>query len=300
MELEYLDKCPVCKQAHTKNTFIVCNDFTVSNEKFNLDECKSCGFVFTNPRPNAKTIGPYYNAESYISHTDSNKGLINKIYKNVRNITLKGKIDLINKYKSNKGRLLDIGTGTGYFISAAENNGWKVTGVEPDDSARKQAKSKINGIINQDLFCCFDESDSFDTITMWHVLEHVHLLEESLEKIKQILSPTGRLIVAVPNCESYDAAYYKEYWAAYDVPRHLYHFKKADINTLFARYGFEVVETKGMIFDSYYVSMLSEKYKNNGNSNLLTLFKAFMVGLKSNLNANGNNHSSLIYVLKKK
>jgi 2-polyprenyl-3-methyl-5-hydroxy-6-metoxy-1,4-benzoquinol methylase len=293
--MEQLNNCPVC-QSQTFEEYLTIQDYTVSQEQFKIVTCQKCGFRFTNPRPNGEAIGEYYKAESYISHTNTSKGLISKIYQEVRKFTLKGKLNLINRLSPNRGKLLDVGCGTGMFLNVAKENGWKVNGIEPDAGARAIAEETNQIKIKQEVLSSF-ENEAFEVITLWHVLEHVHELNATIDWLKDRLSKDGSLIIAVPNHESKDAEIYKEQWAAYDVPRHLYHFSQKSIEQLFANHGFELKETLPMKFDSFYVSMLSTKYQT-GKINYL---KAIIDGLKSNLSAekNNQNYSSLIYVFKK-
>jgi 2-polyprenyl-3-methyl-5-hydroxy-6-metoxy-1,4-benzoquinol methylase len=293
--MEQLNNCPVC-QSQTFEEYLTVKDYTVSQEQFKIVTCKKCGFKFTNPRPDGEAIGEYYKAESYISHTNTSKGLISKIYQEVRKFTLKGKLNLINRLSPKNGKLLDVGCGTGMFLNVARENGWKVNGIEPDAGARAIAEENNQIKIKQEILGSF-ENETFEVITLWHVLEHVHELNATIDWLKERLSKEGSLLIAVPNHESKDAEIYQEQWAAYDVPRHLYHFSQKSIKELFANYGFELKEILPMKFDSFYVSMLSTKYQT-GKINFL---KAFMDGLKSNILAEGNNqnYSSLIYVFKK-
>ena len=299
--LEKLKECPVCGHNHFKD-FKTCKDYTVSKELFNIVSCESCGFKFTNPRPTQETIGAYYKSEEYVSHTNSKKGIINTIYQIVRKRTLKEKVSLINSLVPNKGKILDMGCGTGFFLQACKNDGWKISGIEPDEDARKLAKQNTDSVINADIFCCYDELDAFDIVTTWHVVEHIHKLNESIAKVNQVLKSGGIFIIAVPNPGSKDAEMYQENWAAYDVPRHLYHFNQSSINQLLQKHNFELIATKPMVFDSYYVSMLSEKNIGRDINKGINYFKAFSNGLKSNnwAKENNNNYSSLIYIFKKK
>lgn len=293
--MEELRNCPVC-QNNTFTEYLNVQDFTVSQEKFSIQACKKCGFKFTNPRPDLTQIGDYYKAESYISHTNTSKGLISKLYHSVRKYTLKGKLNLINRLIPKKGKLLDVGCGTGMFLNVCRENGWTVNGIEPDNGARQIAEQINEAAIKTEVLTSF-KNETFDVITMWHVLEHVHLLNETVDWLKERLSNSGYLIIAVPNHESKDAEIYQEYWAAYDVPRHLYHFSQKSIKQLFEQKGFSLKETLPMKFDSFYVSMLSTKYQVGK----INYMKAFLDGLKSNLNAGSNNgnYSSLIYIFKK-
>jgi len=291
-----LNSCPICGPTSFK-IVLNCKDYTVSQETFTIVACDGCGFEYTNPRPSDDVIGNYYKSDDYISHSNTKKGIISQLYHSVRNYTLKKKIQLVSKYVS-RGTILDYGSGTGMFLKTCELSGWKAFGIEPDSGARKIV-AEMNLCVyatKHNLISDFPEV-SFDAITLWHVLEHVTDLEDSLSFFKNKLKPHGVLIIAVPNHTSFDAQYYKAFWAAYDVPRHLYHFHKETIEKLLVKFGFNLIETSPMKFDSFYVSMLSEKYKT-GSINYL---KAFFVGLKSNFKAkSAANFSSVIYVFKKK
>lgn len=285
-------ECPICT-SESQEPFLTALDHSVSKETFTIVKCRSCGFHFTNPVPENENIGKYYKSESYVSHSSSNKGIINKIYLLVRKYTLKKKVKLIKK-ESNGKSLLDIGAGTGHFLDVSKKAGFNVLGLEPDSDARMFARENLGVELkpSQDLHHLPDKS--VDAITMWHVLEHVYDLKKDLKKITEVVKDNGVIIVAVPNMNSYDAKYYKDFWAAYDLPIHLYHFVPTDIKRLFADFGFQVDRILPMKFDSFYVSMLSEKYKG-GN-----IFRAFWIGLKSNMKANNESYSSQIYVLRRK
>lgn len=280
-----------------KNKVILtCKDNTVSNEMFDLILDKKLDMLITSPQPKEDELSKYYESEAYISHTDASKSLFDKAYQVVKNYTIKQKIKLINSLNSEKKTILDIGCGTGDFLEACKNNDWKITGVEPNERARNLTIKKTDiGIFINIEEVIENTSNKFDVITMWHVLEHVPNLQEYINSLKNLLKSNGVLIIAVPNYKSHDAVYYEKFWAAYDVPRHLWHFSQKSINLLFKDFGFELVKTLPMKFDAYYVSLLSEKYKS-GKSNP---FKAFYRGFLSNLKAKQNKeYSSLIYILK--
>jgi len=290
--------CPACKSNAIKQA-LAAKDYTVSKELFPIWECSNCTLRFTQDVPNAETIGPYYQSSAYVSHSDTKEGLINKLYHFVREITLKSKRNLVEQYTGlQKGSLLDIGAGTGAFSNTMKEASWNVTGLEPDGNARQVALNKF-GLPLRDASAIYDlASNQFDAITMWHVLEHVHDLQGYLDKFSSFLKTEGKIFIAVPNYTSGDAVTYKEYWAAYDVPRHLYHFSPKSMEMLAASKGFAVKAFKPMWFDSFYVSMLSEQYKN-GKGNL---FMAYWNGCMSNLKAlfNVKKCSSVIYVLSRK
>jgi 2-polyprenyl-3-methyl-5-hydroxy-6-metoxy-1,4-benzoquinol methylase len=287
--------CPVCGSDAIQDVLEV-KDFTVSHKTFPVMECTACTLRFTQDVPDAASISPYYKSEEYISHTDTSKGLINRLYQSVRKRTLKQKRKLIEKTTGiKKGALLDVGSGTGAFVQHMQQHGWNVTGLEPDGDARKVAKES-NGVELTDISRFYQlPAGSFDAITLWHVLEHVHELHAYVQQLTKLLKPNGRLFIALPNYTAKDAAVYKGYWAAYDVPRHLYHFSPAAVKVLMEKNGLQLQNHIPMWFDSFYISMLSSKYKN-GKTNLVA---AFINGFLSNLKAmrDVKKCSSVIYVV---
>jgi 2-polyprenyl-3-methyl-5-hydroxy-6-metoxy-1,4-benzoquinol methylase len=278
-----------------KSIFLSLKDHSVSGESFQLRYNEDLDMLETYPQPEEERLSEYYKSEDYISHTDTKRNLLERVYHLVRRISLKRKLKLINTFNSEEKILLDIGCGTGDFLQAAQQDGWSVTGIEPDDSARQIANSKTdNSVFNISHLEELGEN-SFDVITLWHVLEHLPKLETHIQLFKHLLKPNGTLIIAVPNFKSYDAQLYENYWAAYDVPRHLWHFSKLSIQKLFKNVGLELVKTLPMKFDAYYVCLLSEKYK----SGWMNPFKAIWFGYLSNLKARASKeYSSHIYVLK--
>lgn len=291
--MEHLNQstCPSCG-AQSFSTYLTVKDHFLSKESFNLDLCDNCQLLFTNPRPTLERIGDYYKSEEYVSHSSTKKGIVNRVYAKVRSYTLKKKIALLQELTPGKD-LLDIGAGTGHFLAKAKEAGFHVLGLEPDQDARKVALSE-NGIELKDLSLLHHLNQKFHAITMWHVLEHVYNLQEDLDKISSLIIQDGVLIVAVPNYTSFDAQHYKEYWAAYDVPRHLYHFSPKSIIPLVESKGLKFEKMLPMKFDSYYVSMLSEKYKGG------SLLKAMRIGFLSNRKAKEGLSSSQIYIFRKK
>lgn len=266
-------------------------DYSVSKEIFELHHNPEYDLLMTFPKPSLEKLPSYYESEDYISHTDGKRSLFERVYHFIKRIALKNKLKLINT-QSAKGKLLDIGSGTGDFLVVAKNEGWDITGIEPSAKAKGIAINK--GVNFADSLSVL-ESHSFDIITMWHVLEHVPNLEDYLSELKRLIKPTGTIIIAVPNFKSFDANFYGRHWAAYDVPRHIWHFSKTAIEKLFAEKGIQLTAVLPMKFDSFYVSLLSEKYKT-GRMNFI---RAFFVGLKSNLNGKKTNeYSSHIYILK--
>jgi 2-polyprenyl-3-methyl-5-hydroxy-6-metoxy-1,4-benzoquinol methylase len=276
------------------NTYITVKDYSVSGEEFQLLHNEDLGLLETSPQPSSEKLPDYYKSEDYISHTDTKRNLFERAYHVIRKIALKRKLKLINAFGTEGKSLLDIGCGTGDFLEIAQQNDWTVSGIEPNQSARIIANKKVEAAVYEIEELLKFQDHSFDVITLWHVLEHLPKLEEHILTIKRLLKPNGTLIIAVPNYKSYDAEHYKNFWAAYDVPRHLWHFSKTSIGNLFALENMKVVKTLPMNFDSYYVSLLSEKYK----SGKMNIFKAFKIGWLSNIKAKrSGEYSSLIYVI---
>lgn len=295
---ERLTKCPLCKSGHFLNHSEV-TDFAVSKETFVLCKCTKCDLLFTNPRPDQSEIGPYYEFPQYFSHDDQSKSLTQWVYNKARKRNIQNKISLIQSLL-NTGSWLDYGCGTGELLYAAQENGWKVSGVEPNQKARSLATNKLNKSIKSEL-SEIKSNKKFDIITLFHVLEHIHELKSSLKTLIKHLNSKGYILIAIPNPESFDAKKYGKFWAGWDVPRHLYHFSRSAMIFLEKEFDLELIEEKPMKMDSYYVSMLSETYLDKNISTLKKFWNGFRSGLESNNSAkNSKNYSSTIYIFKKK
>tara|TARA_B100000809_G_scaffold266799_1_gene331710 strand:+ start:13873 stop:14721 length:849 start_codon:yes stop_codon:yes gene_type:complete len=276
-----------------ENFPLTVKDYLVTNEEFTLIYNSEKEMLLTNPQPEANQLSKYYESDNYISHTDNKKGIVSFLYQTVKKRALQNKLNLITSLKKDANNILDIGAGTGDFLKHIKSENRVVFGIEPNKKARALASKK--GINLEESIADF-KGKTFDVITMWHVLEHVPNLEETIKKIEALLNPNGVLIIAVPNYNSFDAAYYKNYWAAFDAPRHLWHFSRNAMKKIFSD-NLISLKTKPMIFDSFYVSLLSEKNKT-GKQNLI---KAFLIGLRSNISAlKSKEYSSLIYCYKKR
>ena len=295
--------CPGCDSSSVK--FVLdTKDYSISGRSFSIWECANCTLRFTQDVPDSASIGPYYKSENYISHTNTSMGFVNRLYQIVRKRTLRQKRRLICKTTGKqRGTLLDVGSGTGAFVNEMKQNGWEVTGLEPDEDARRVAKESFHcELKSTDVLLSLPEN-AFDAITLWHVLEHVHDLKNYLHQFKKLLKPDGRLVIAVPNYTSFDASVYRQYWAAYDVPRHLYHFSPLSMKLLVHKNGMRIIEYKPMWFDSFYVSFLSSKYKNSGQDRQgkTNWLAASWNGFVSNLQAllDKRKCSSVIYIISK-
>lgn len=287
-----IHSCPACGSSELV-THVNCRDYTVSQLDFTIKRCSVCGLGITTPRPGNEQLGDYYKSDDYVSHSNSKTGLINTLYHLVRSRTLKQKVRLI-KSINQPDSILDFGAGTGAFLNSCLEAGLSIRGAEPDKTAIANQPNKVRARTASPE-AIFMENEKFDVITLWHVLEHLPELNADLERLKEKLTYKGQLVIAVPNNTSFDAKSYGAQWAAWDVPRHLWHFSPKSIDALMKQHGMEVVDIKGMWFDSFYVSMLSEKNRNG------SLLRAFFVGLRSNIKARfSTKHicSSQVYIIR--
>jgi SAM-dependent methyltransferase len=293
----HINDCPLCSSVNI-SLYLKCKDHFLSKEVFELFRCQGCGFVFTQDHPEENGSDRYYESDDYISHDDKSPGVLNKIYLLARKIMLTRKREIVESAAGLKrGSLLDIGCGTGYFAGAMKNAGWLVTGLEPNKKAREFSSRKFDlNIISPEQILKLS-SDSFDCITLWHVLEHLNNPFQYAGEFVRLLKPEGVCIIAVPNCSSFDAQYYREYWAAYDVPRHLWHFNPHTIRIFSQRSGFKVERQLNLPFDVFYISILSERYRGS----IAPLLKGMFIGkLFWILSVFRNQRSSsIIYLLRK-
>ncbi|MCQ2304294.1 MAG: class I SAM-dependent methyltransferase [Bacteroidales bacterium] len=289
------NKCPWC-QSEKAHTHLSLKDYFLTQEPFDIMVCDDCGLLYTTPKPSDEKLGDYYKSEAYYSHQENKKGFIPRVYEAVKSVNLKHKIAIATQGKE-PGRLLDIGCGVGDFLHYAEQNGWQCTGAEPSEDAASIAKKRIKAeiMLPKDLEKLPDES--FDVITMWHVLEHVSDLQWQVNQLNRLLKKGGRLVIALPNFRSYDAQYYKDKWAAYDVPRHLNHFSQDSIAKIFNINCLVKIPTQKLVWDAFYISFMSEKYRQKS----LPLLRGIYRGMISNLKAKKSGEwSSLVYVFEKR
>ncbi|MBN2484683.1 MAG: class I SAM-dependent methyltransferase [Bacteroidales bacterium] len=291
-----MKKCLVCNSPDT-SMFLECTDHFVSGEKFIVNRCKTCGFRFTANAPDEMSIAGYYHSENYISHSNTQKGIVNSLYHQVRKFMLGQKCKMIKHFTPGK-KILDIGCGTGHFLNYMQHKGFQVSGVEIEPSARKFAMENFNLAVRSPRETLNEKhTGEFDVVTLWHVLEHIYDIKGYLEWIFDSLKPNGFLFVALPNFDSYDAQKYAKYWAAYDVPRHLWHFNPLTFEKLINQYEFQTIRVKPLVFDAYYNCMMSARYAGKKLSFLQGLF----TGQISNFHSlfNPEKSSSVVYVVKK-
>ena len=278
---------------------LTCVDHYATGEMFHLCRCAECGFLFTQDFPAEAEIGRYYETPDYISHSDTKKGLVNRAYHYVRRYMLRRKARLImNEAHRKEGRLLDIGTGTGYFPATMKTLGWQVQALEKNATARDFARTHFGMEVKHETALADYAPESFDVITLWHVMEHLEHLNETWERLRSLLTDKGVLVIAVPNPSSYDARKYGAYWAAYDVPRHLWHFTPDTMQRFGAKHGFILSARYPMPFDAFYVSMLTERYMHRPAS----FFRGLLVGTLAWFSSlvKKERSSSMIYVFRKK
>jgi SAM-dependent methyltransferase len=298
MEQIVIQSCPLCESKELKQA-MACVDSFVSGEEFSLYTCEYCKFLFTQNFPDEEAMDRYYEAPDYVSHSDTHKGLMNQLYHVVRRMMLRRKVRrVIRESHRKEGRLLDYGAGTGYFAAAMQRKGWSVEAMEKSERARSfaQAHFGLECLPPEKLADCAPEQ--YDVITLWHVMEHIEKVNEAWATFHRLLKADGILVAAVPNGDSYDAQKYGKAWAAYDVPRHLWHFTPDTMRLFGAKHDFVLAGSYPMPFDAFYISMLSEK----GLRRRFPLLRGTWSGMVGGLNAIGNKErsSSIVYVFKKR
>jgi len=293
--METITYCPICNNIEFSN-FLKTKDYFYSKKEFTIQECLSCGFRFTNPRPQESKLNSYYDSENYLSYSSQKRGLLPCFYNLIKNYSIRKKYNFIKKLTSGNS-ILDIGSGSGEFLNYFNKKNWQTLGIEPNKYARDYSSTTYSLDIQDETYISIIKDNSFDIITLWHVLEHVPNLNERILQVKRILKDTGVIIIAVPICNSFDAKHYNKYWAAYDVPRHFYHFTQSSITKLMEKHKLSISKIIPLVFDSFYISMVSEKYKSGS----LKLINSLLIGLSSNLSAyfGTKDYSSLIFVIKK-
>lgn len=289
----HFEKCPVCESSNINN-YLKTKDWGFSGELFQIVKCNACDFAFTQDAPDQESIAKYYHHADYISHTDTANSLLFKIYHLVRKRMLLTKQKWVEKHAA-KGKILDIGAGTGYFLQQMKWANWHIEGFEPEKAARDIAKNKLAIDLFDDFEKIVENKNYLDAISMWHVLEHVHDLNQYFEYFNTMLKEDGKVFIAVPNYTATDAQLYKENWAAWDVPKHLWHFSPKALDTLAQKHQFEIEKRYALPFDAFYIALLSEK-------TFIGKIRAVFVGIYAFLSTKINieKASSIAYVLKRK
>ena len=290
-----MTNCPFCRSSnHVHHLHL--KDYFLSQEEFDIVACSDCGLLFTSPRPETSKIQAYYDSSKYLSHQENNSGFIPRLYEVIKSINLNRKLKIATLGKTGLS-VLDIGCGTGDFLHKAQVHNCNVSALEPNEHAREIAAKRLNKQIFRPEDISTIPDDSFDVITMWHVLEHVEDLQDEVHHLHRMLRNGGRLVIAVPNHNSYDAQYYKDKWAAWDVPRHLSHFDKNSMKRVFSIYNdLKMSDITTLRWDSYYISLLGEKYLNHSFPLLRAAYRGFLSNLKA---LSTGEYSTLVYVFDK-
>ena len=289
--------CPWCGSKNS-HLHLQLKDYFLTQESFEIVECDDCHLLYTTPRPTPDVIGNYYKSENYFSHQENKKGFVPRIYEAVKKVNIKRKFALATDgiLLENDRQMLEIGCGVGDFLHYAEQKGWHCYGAEPSDDAVKILKLKSDAkVVKPEQIESFSDA-SFDLICMWHVLEHVDNLKWQITQLKRLAKPHGRIVVAVPNYQSYDARFYHDKWAAYDVPRHLNHFSREFVFNQLNDSELILKSVHPLVWDSFYVSYMSEQFLNHR----MPLLRGFCRGLISNGKALvSGQYSSLVYVFER-
>lgn len=276
-----------------------CTDYLVSMEEFNICKCRQCDFIFTADYPDASEAGRYYESPEYISHSDSRRTLTDRAYQFARKIMLRRKRRMVIETTGlAKGNVLDIGSGTGHFLNVMKEAGWDITGIEINKSAREYAASQFSLKVLPPEELKALPSEEFDCITLWHVAEHLYDLNRYFNEIKRLLKPDGIVLVALPNSYSFDSAHFGKFWAAYDVPRHLWHFNYMTFPDFASKAEFTISSIRPLPLDVFYISILSEKHKKNPAPFITGIIKGAYFSMLSIFNRLKS--SSLVFVLKRK
>lgn len=268
-------------------------DHFLSQEVFEIKNTEWPGVKKTSPIP--LYLDKYYESKNYISHYQERKTLKNRLYKFFQLFNLKYKKNILKNLVPKGSKVLDYGAGAGEFANLLQHD-FETLAFEPNNNAAFfLIKKLITGKVIQNLDEI--ENKSLSAITLWHVLEHIPDPKNILKVFWDKLEDGGYLVLALPNPNSLDAKIYQEYWAAWDVPRHLYHYNENGIKEITKDY-FLLKATKPLILDAYYISWISEKYQKK--NPIMAFIKGVWNGYKSNKKAKKTGeYSSKIYVLKK-
>ena len=280
-----LINCPVC-DSNDSSLYIKLKDrFKTNNETFSLVQCK-CAFVYLSPRPNENTISKFYKNNDYSPHAETSL-----FYKIAQKISFRWKLKIISKYSINYNKpfILDYGSGKGEFADYLIKKSFDIDKYDPIFTDKSTKMYSDSNQINK----------QYNIITLWHSLEHVHRLNQTLDKIYQLLSDKGVLLIAVPNINASEKQYFRDKWVAYDAPRHLYHFSSETMLKFLNKHGLEMIELKPIYQDTFYNTYLSLSSKYF----LIKLIKTCYISIISFLKilfSNKQKSSSLLYICIKK
>lgn len=280
MKVEILEQCPSCGSNQIEKGETI-KDHFYSKEDFQIANCLECGLLFTQNRPDKESIGIYYDSTNYVSHDSSKKSLLTWVYQQARKYMLKKKFQIIRPFKPELSRILDYGAGDGHFVEYLLQLGKKAEGIEPSEMARHNFEKRNN----KKLFAGLNNlepSQLFQVITLWHVLEHIHDLNPTMELLLSHLESKGIIVIAVPNQKSIDKKEFGANWAAWDVPRHLYHWDEKSLSCFMEKFGLKRIYINQLPLDPFYIGLVSAKYADK--NSLVGLYQ----GLRSYFHGKNN------------
>lgn len=238
--------CNLCGSTEAE-VAITAQDFLLERPDAQVQfvKCDRCGLFYQNPRPTPEEMMSHYpsNYEPFDLHPDDERS--SRLERIAVNYGLSKRRGLILRYRKS-GRILDVGCATGLFLHVMNMDAnWDAHGVEPNNYAATIAQERYglnvhHGTLEQAQY----PARSFDVVTLWDVLEHVHDPAATLDEIHRILKSDGLLILRVPNGISRDAGLFKETWAGWDPPRHLYVFTPDTLTKLLAKQGYAILDLR--------------------------------------------------------
>lgn len=228
-----LQPCPVCGYPNGLPWLQAPDRFHLRKPLYCLTRCPSCSLVWLQDPPRAEEIPYHYGADYH------------------KSITSSGETDLVKRWRAprsrvlsmvKEGTLLDIGCSSGAFLQSLKGDGLKLCGIEisPDEARRAELTSGAKVFVGQILDADFSP-ETFDIITCFDVLEHVHQVKQVVTRVREWLKPGGIFYVIAPNIEALEARAFRSYWYGLELPRHLYHFAPAALSQLFTSFGFEEI-----------------------------------------------------------
>ena len=254
--------CPVCHAANSTIFMRVPDRFRPEpGTAYTLVRCVKCSLVYLNPRPVEESSGVFYESSEYTPFVSTGKqrSIMDRVYVAIREMNNRWKRRQIEALQPERGRLLDVGCGTGEFLQAMHAAGWQVRGVERDAKAAAYAVEQLQlDVVCGSLDTVPLAPASFDVVTMWHVLEHLYQPHKALMQVRDVLRPGGLLVIAVPNLLSLDARYYRQNWVAFDAPRHVQHFSPKSLRSLCEMHSFAHLRTRMLPFDPFFNALMSE------------------------------------------
>lgn len=276
-----------------KNRILRATDYLVSGESFDIYWDSKKKRAWTDVEY-LNSLDTYYKSADYISHHSRPHSFTQRLYVWARTLMLNYKYLILKNNINFKSSLLDIGCGTGSFLTFMKKKGFKVYGVENNSKARSFClENNLETLATEASL----PNDNFDLVTLWHVLEHLPNSEKSIATYRELLKKDGLLLIAVPNFQSHDRIHYQKDWAALDVPRHLWHFTPKGLTTMVEEIGFDLIQKKALGLDVFYICYLSEKHKDKSLPLLRGIFKGSFFLVKALFT---KKHSSLVFVFKKR